>query len=176
MRSVTVGIDESNHGKFPEIYVAFFSENLEDGIKLKATKRKLRRKNEVIDESTEIGSFVYIVIQQEHQDAIDKTHPVQLKIRVLHELVTHCMNLEGTVIKQIIIDGNLRRGERKYFDEILPDLEPKLIAEPKADQRYIVVNQADHVASCLYRLYRDSKSEELKKFEESLIKLRLNRY
>lgn len=60
------GIDESNHGKFPEVFVAVASYNYQDSL-IVENSRRIRRENQLFS-SMKIRDYRYSVVTKEEYD------------------------------------------------------------------------------------------------------------
>ncbi|MDD5651168.1 MAG: hypothetical protein PHF86_12265 [Candidatus Nanoarchaeia archaeon] len=168
-RGGCVGVDESNHGRFPEIIVAAYSNNPEDQIISDLTKIRDKGNIEKI-----IGNrdFRYIIIHEVYSSMLN---PEDLRVMAICEFIKFFKNnnLEDPLF---IIDGMLNEKEHEQLDLILyPNFRPHMIIEPKADLHYPIVNIADHIANLIFKKYISQESID-KKLLEKIITPKIEDY
>jgi len=136
-----LGIDESNHGKYPEIFVAVYSDDIED---IKKTKLYKKRDHENIFSVLGERDFRYSLIPEEYTRILDKHY---INLLVFSNFIKHCGDLE-----LVIIDGEIRSYDLKQIERMIyPFSNPRIKCEAKADIKYKIVNVADHIANLLYK-------------------------
>lgn len=158
-----IGLDESNNGRFPTIYVATYSENMpklngDTLFKKERVHRDFRKKLGKISHS-----FLLL-------DYIDKDRIENYKMPgiVLASLI--CGENVGEFLK-IYVDGELFSRQKDYVKDILNasfGLEKGLIdvhSGKDLDRKVNLVNQADEIAHYLLRRpfikVRDSKNRKV---------------
>lgn len=159
-----LGIDESNHGRFPEIFVAVhsefdcdtkpaysLSEPLETIYKKQIPKVKKKRNIEITD-IVKKRDFKYLLLTEDYKDRFGYEG---VRAIAYAELIKSFSPLELVLIDREI-DPMLRENIARIVHPLpLPDI----IAESNADHRYPVVNMADHIARKLFRYYQPFKNE-----------------
>ena len=146
-----LGIDESNHGKFPEIFVGVFTETLSDTKKTQIPKRRGK------DVSKLLGSgrqYRHIRVLQDDADLIKSDE--KRKLVVFAEFIKFFGRLGG--LEQVIIDGLFPEGGISNLRKIIYPLNPIIVVEPFADETYNLVNIADGIANRLHRYYAGATS------------------
>ena len=139
-----LGIDESNHGRDPEIYVGVFSNNIDDIIKHEELIGKKRATAKTSSSALFENIFAYIMFRKEERESIGDYN---MKAIAFFELIKFFSGLD-----RIIIDGELRKTDYQKLQSLM-GTHPGITAESKADQHYKIVNTADHIANILYRHY-----------------------
>jgi len=160
--------DESNHFRDPEAFVGYFSQYKEDANPVLVERygqennqlpsrpglTKLRRKDIELPRDLCNRDFRYLLLTKKDLMYIFgrkykgiKGLEEKIKIIALSTLIRHFEPLD-----LLVIDG-LFSGKGLYLVETLTRfaLPKKVIVEPKADETYPGVNQADHIAYGLYR-------------------------
>jgi len=165
-----LGIDESNHCKSPEIYVAVFftkKKDIEDKLHIEKS-----RKNKNICDILCGRDFRYIIIPREHKEILGSG--TNIMTVVFTEFIKYFKDLDS-----VFIDGNVPFGVLINVENFLyPRSCPKLIGIPKADSKYPIVNIADRVANLLFRHHTQegSKNKIVGQYLEHLITPRLEDY
>ncbi len=164
-----LGIDESNHGQYPEIFVGVYSENLEDIIEHQKLP-KIRSVYRSIEPLLGDREFKYILISEKYGRLLRNQC---INLVVFSEFVHHFGNLE-----KVIIDGETNLFMLRDFKEILqPARYPVIECIPKADIKYPLVNIADNIANLLYRGFTKSHSSYVyKKYRANLIEPDMENY
>ncbi len=189
-----LGIDESNHGQIPEIFVATFSRERKDIVKKhnipklryrtienKFNKQDYGPKKEKSDRLTKFMQEKYKDLVIDYMQTnfkhilFDKTFYYTLKefqrIIAITEFIKHYEP------KTIIIDGNLYENEKEEISRLIhPIRNPEIIAEPRADTTYQLVNKADAIANHLYSKYKLQKPENRILHLEHLLTPKLEDY
>lgn len=170
LKMVWVGMDESNHGRFPEIYVAVYSDYASDGKETKGLTKKSKGNIETILKRRE---FRYILFSREHGNLIcDKNRFLIAACEFINYFNEEKQNKDIT----FILDGEYRASRIRDIKELLETKEkPKIILEPKADLKYPVVNKADLIARILHRKYATAKRIR-NHFPENIITPRIEDY
>ncbi len=164
-----LGIDESNHGKYPEIFVGVYSENLEDIVEHQKLP-KIRTARRSIDPLLGDREFKYILISEKYGRLL---HNQCVNLVVFSEFVHHFGNLE-----KVIIDGETNLFMLSDFKKVLqPTKYPQIECVAKADIKYPLVNIADNIANLLYRDFTRSHSSYVcKKYISNLIEPDMENY
>ncbi|MBN2459691.1 hypothetical protein JXB28_05375 [Candidatus Woesearchaeota archaeon] len=159
-----LGIDESNHGRFPEIFVAVYSlfdcdikpayslsEPLEVMYKKQIPKVK-KKKNVEISDIVKKRDFKYVLLTEDFKDRFGFEG---VRAIAYAELIKALSPLELVIIDRDI-DPLLKENMARI---IHPQKLPDVVAENNADHRYPLVNMADHIARRLFRYYQPFKNE-----------------
>lgn len=169
-----IGIDESNHGRWPEIYVAVTSDDPADVLPADKMMGKIRKKgghDERIAGVTRRHPYTHIRIT--NSQILGYGHRA-ITVMALVTLLRH-FESEADSLDRVIIDGTLHDTvDEQVLHHIMPrGFVGRLRFEPKADTTYPLVHDADTVASALHRYYdhfrSDKDSEE--KYERTRIDL-----
>ena len=143
-------MDESNHGKFPEIFVAVYSRNPHDLKEQKLIPKK--RKKEDIENIVEWRDFKYLVISEPEGKLLGAKNT---SLVAFSELIKAFSPLE-----KIIIDGEIRKPEMRELKKILyPTPYPTIHAVAKGDTKFKLVNMADQIANILHRHYYSTSQQ-----------------
>jgi glutaredoxin-related protein len=165
-----LGIDESNHGRYPEIFVAVFSTNPAD-IKKRWNLEKKRNKGNIFS-LLNGREFKHIRVTKDYGNFLDVN---DISLIVFSEFIKFFKdNLE-----LVIIDGEMKKGSNiEKLERILyPNPIPKIKVIPKADTKYEIVNVADRIANLLYRHYYHFKNvRDSRKYFEYLITPKIEDY
>jgi len=138
-----LGIDESNHGKYPEYYVAVYSPFLSDIAKTTGLPKQRRRRT--VESFLGQRDFRYFEITERYKESIGSYHAT--RIIALSRLINSFDNL-GTVF----IDGDLNSEVIEEIERVLyPSAIPKIETGPRGDTTILLVNMADALANILYR-------------------------
>ena len=162
-----LGIDESNHGRFPEIYVGVFSLN-ECSIRpgKYAKKRKKKRIENILDPAED---YKHLIIKQGYRDIFGGRG---IKIIALAEIIGSFKNLN-----RIIFDGFLDQKELMNLERILYPINIDLHTESDADRHFKIVSKADQIAYRLYNYYTNQFNiNNKKKYIGTLIDLDIKKY
>ena len=162
-----LGIDESNHGKFPEIFVGAFSNRDKDITKGDIGKiRKKGRQNNVIGSR----QFRYIIMSREYGELFGSYGAMAFVSYA--ELIRTFPN-----IKRVIIDGKISESEKiiRGLEFVLDEM-PEIDFIPKADIIIPIVNTADCIANSLYRYHTSNPREEKSHHLRNLITPDIKQY
>lgn len=150
-----LGIDESNHGRFPEFFVGVYSHIPQDVIehsenKLSKHRDKSRTIDSVLrDHAKQERDFRYIVLPEECAEEYGKH---QITLFIMSELVNYHDGLED-----VIIDGSRKKRDDIMTIKSMVDNPSHLSIRyrAKGDRLFQVVNMADEIAHKLFRNYAD---------------------
>jgi len=146
IRGFYLGIDESNHGQFPEIITGCVSSKVED-IEEKNEKIGKHRKKQSLE--TVIGKkpFSHVVAYQSDVDMIGGIYA--LKTVVYTELIKNTLD-----VKLVLIDGKHPDAIFNAMEALLyPNRLPEIKRKQDGDQYWPLVNRADQIAYALFRYY-----------------------
>ncbi len=156
-----LAIDESNHGKFPEVYVAAFSNNIDD-ISLK--NRNIIGKARCLDNIEKVvlnSSYKHLIVTS---DMVEEFGIVPVRLAVTAELISKFWN-----INKVLIDGYIQKSYLDELNKLFPEI--GLRVEIKADQWYPLANIADQIAYYLGKYYTTNLLDTLKKSETPIVHL-----
>ncbi len=166
-----VGIDESNHGRVPEIFVAVYSPYLGDIKRAKELPKK-RNKKEIAD-ILEDAEFKHLVISQEYRNLM--TDQGMLLVAV-SELVMDYSEAYGP-IDMVFVDGEIRPRTLEMIRENIKPVCTRILFEANADKTLPIVNRADYIANGLHRHYsRFKNAADSRKYLEKLVTLDIKKY
>ncbi len=170
MRFKYVGVDESNHGRYPEIFVACPSNDLLD-IEETSDKIGKSRKRKSIQDIVNGKLFYHIVVPELYVDILGGTK--ELKVVVFTEFISSFSGLE-----HLLIDG--KHGE-EIFESVeallYPDSIPDITTKKDGDQYIPLVNRADKIAYALFKYYcRQGHSWKKSGFRKVLITPKIENY
>jgi len=168
-----VGIDESNHGRFPEIHVGVFSPYEKDIVERKLTKIRGKKKNL----SNFLGGereYCHILIPDSSIKDIYGTDGI--KVISLAEIINY-YSKKGYSF-DIIRDGMLKERDITNLERILYPLKmPKLNALDYADETFHLVNKADAIANKLVRYYGNlRKNQSRTKYSKTKLDVDFEKY
>jgi hypothetical protein len=146
-----LGIDESNHGRYPEVFVAVLSDYIEDIQYNKEIIGKLRNENFDVKKKLEGRDFYYFVLTKK---IVNGRNLEDLRVAIFSEIINTFYNIETA-----IIDGEIPFVTLERINSHL-EYKPKLIVEAKADIHYPIVNFADAMAYFLYNHYIKESREK----------------
>jgi len=165
-----LGIDESNNGRYPEIFVGVYSENPEDMVvNSEGLSKKRKSPKKLINSILQEREFKYLVIDETYAGLF---HIKDIGVLAAAELIRAFENLET-----VIIDGEIRRAELKKLEELVK--KPVIILpEPKGDVKYPIVNAADNLAHILYKYHSECKrkNNDGRDYEDRLITPTIEEY
>ncbi|MBS3155580.1 hypothetical protein J4404_03745, partial [Candidatus Woesearchaeota archaeon] len=166
-----VGIDESNHGRYPEIYVAVFSQYPQDASPVIGLKKNRNKGN--LDLILKERDFRFILIPKEYKNFLS---PNDIAVVNVVEFIKYFTRNKPEYQIKYFIDGEFKQSYLNKIDRVLyPIRTPEIIIESKADVRYPVVNKADYIARLLHNKY--NKESDLPKYLfEKIITPRLEDY
>lgn len=149
-KKLVMGVDESNHGRFPEIFVAVFSRLEKDILEKKFIKK---RGNSNPLKSLGNRSYSFLQASKADYDRIPNKEFIGTIITSLfHEKKPNSFsNLE------LYIDGSRSPSQIIYTRDLLSEtceIPKDLISinhGPKYDQKYFIVNLADSIANHIFR-------------------------
>lgn len=158
-----LGIDESNHGKFPEIFVGCFSFDTRSIIEKRLRKnhsRSIKRRN--------LRGFPYkhIIFTKDFKDIIDPKNYDLVAIGELTKFYNNSMGLE-----KVFMDGEIKNKKEEKIIEMLYHINKKIkfISKPKMDEKINLVNEADNLANLFYRYYAVNNGKNKTKYLGSLL-------
>lgn len=175
-----LGIDESNHGRFPEIYVGVYSQFPQDINESTETLPKRRSNGNVFSELTG-RQFKHLLIPEDYKKIYG---PHNIRLIAYSELINAFSGDEFGELEKVIIDGPLREEDLRKLRLLLsltPNITPHITSDAQNDTKFEVVNLADRIANLLHRYYASSKSDsnlyvpylitpDLRKYDELLKK------
>ncbi|MDO8517497.1 MAG: hypothetical protein Q7S33_05225 [Nanoarchaeota archaeon] len=159
--SLNVAIDESNHGRFPEIFTAIASP-FEKDIIITPTK-KLRKDNSLLFKSLENGRDMrYSIISKKNYEKYGENLIIEVGLELITGLIKNCMYPKKL---NVLVDGYLKDSQidlfRKniaYYNLLEPrdinilDLPKEKGFKPKREKTYLGA-LADGFAHHLFRDY-----------------------
>ena len=122
-----LGIDESNHGRFPEIFVAVASFNYQDTVIFSGTQ-KIRNNTQSLFSSLKSRDYRYLIVGKEDYRIYGGK---KLMPKICSRLLGG-FNQNYDFLK-IFIDGEVNREQKKYLKEFL--------LEDKCETELISINQ-----------------------------------
>lgn len=140
-----VGIDESNHGRLPEYYVATFSLKREDPHPWEGL-HKVRRKTFSMPET-----YQWRYLSFSHDDKT-MLGDCGIKIVAATEFIRYFSEQYGRLFR-VVFDGTAHNDFilEQIARELYPERAPPIRFEKKADKKYPLVNASDAMAYSLYR-------------------------
>lgn len=149
------GIDESNHGSSPEIFVAVISEYPSD------TTISSRHPKRIQNPHTIFGymrkrDWKYTIVSRKHYDVYG---PHKIIVRATELLLRELKSEFGSL--EIYIDGELQRRQITEINRSFPGIHTKVSAIPKG-KKFRRTNQLIQLADSLANyLFRKKTPEEL---------------
>jgi hypothetical protein len=143
-----VGVDESNHGRFPEIFVAVASLNYQDSLIFPDSK-KVRKEQQLVS-SLRIRDYRYSVISEEHY----KRYSAKNIMPLVSSKLIESFSLECEFLN-CYIDGEFRSDQKKLLEGLIKNQESLIFQSvsikdvPKGDKRQTnyIISLADGWAS-----------------------------
>ena len=175
-----LGIDESNHGRYPEIFVGVYSTITKDKKKNEFSKirRNIRSIDKEISQNGLERDYMFISIPEEYSEYLNRD---QLALVAISELIVYHdipSNVGGTTLDMVLVDGNRSCSEVDKIKEIIHPHSPKINCIPKGDKFYRIVNFADLAAHALFKNYTSSSPKHSLEdtLDEKIITPDLNKY
>ena len=174
-----LGIDESNHGRFPEIHVGVFSNHRPDWRKGEYCKSRKKSMpiNGALRENNLERDYRHVLTPKDHTKIFSKD---QLALISITELVwffsEESFMLDDDGIEKVLIDGDKDPRGRDKLKEMIYPLTPKIEFVPGGDRKYRIINLADMAAYQLFRNYTSSNPDVEDRFKDSLLTPRLEDY
>jgi len=168
-----IGIDESNHGKYPEIYVAALSPNEREIIPSSTPLPKIRSKKSLETIVSGLDDYKYMKLSRRTMDFYGKLS--SLKSQVISTIL---VSFELNPSRMIVyIDGG---GSLEFHENILSlfnsnqskgNLLPQnLQFAIHGDQIYPIINKADRLA---YKIFREVERNPNYKLQKRYVSLPL---
>ena len=167
-----VGIDESNHGRFPEFYVAAFSEELEFLKRVVNPLIKIRNENDLEGIISEI-KFRWIIIPEDFSKFfLNRKDNIRLMAYI--EFMRYFNRESKDPV--FLIDRKLKEKEENIIRNIVLPYKSKIISETDGDMHYPIIHFADAIANYLYKTHTKGKDNILDKWGKYLITPRPDEY
>jgi len=147
VKTLYAGIDESNHGRFPEIYVSAFH-NAKKLITEKEMLPKIRHHKNTEDLLEKID-YSFVILRKDDLERLDKR---QAQGFIISSLVYRKRRAARNIGLSVFIDGEVPTSNLIYAKDIVSSMceIPKdcldFYAGPKLDKRLQLVNYADRFA------------------------------
>lgn len=166
-----LGVDESNHGRVPEILAVCYSNNPEDIVEGNYEKRRSKNLDK---RNLGFFDFRHIIFSREDLLLLNKKQPM---IIAVCEFAKYFLE-RGSNLEKIFIDGNLSLSQLDYLYRILEnlDISTEISFGPKYDQKIKLVNAADNWANALHRYYATNSGLKKKKYLSHLITPKIEDY
>ncbi|PJE81632.1 hypothetical protein COU58_01660 [Candidatus Pacearchaeota archaeon CG10_big_fil_rev_8_21_14_0_10_32_42] len=167
-----IGVDESNHGRFPEIIVSCASTN-KDYIKVKKFSKK-RKKIESKRIKTFKGfPYKYMIFTENFGFILNRENYKTIAIGEFSRFYSK----EG-IVESIFMDGNIPEHQVEKIFEMLYEIDKRIefCFGKDLDKKLKIVNEADNRANFLYRYYRDSPEKNKAKYLDYLLIPDLRKY
>lgn len=166
---IYIGIDESNHGRFPEYFVSVFS-GLEIDV-IKGNFGKIRTNSSSVQEinKSQIRDYSFLLVTKSDYGRISQNEFIGI---VVASLISGFVSSDLESIG-IFLDGEHLQPRKTYLRDSVSEIceVPKslvsLTCGKGLDKKYKVVNMADDIAHYLFRkctaemLSKDSKIRHL---------------
>ena len=163
-----MGMDESNHRRHPEIFVAVYSRFPQDIARHEKPLSKHRGRNSRLPQLGD-REFRHILVLRERQEILETEE--NIRVMVLAEFLKYFRGLELA-----IIDGDPKLREIDNLHRVIAPSEcPHIIYTARADVTYPLVNHADSIANHLFRYYKSSTGKK-KKYLSRLITPKIEDY
>ncbi len=166
-----LGIDESNHGRRPEIFVGCITPY--DGNIREAVIPKRRDKSESKRWKELLGlPYKHIIFDDEFKD-MDLGNYKTIAIGEFAKFYSQQFE-----ITKIFMDGNMRGPRLEKILEMLDEINShiKLVYGKDLDRRTKLVNEADNIANLLFREYVLKNGRNKDKYESFLLHPNLKKY
>lgn len=154
-----VGIDESNHGRFPEFFVCALSNFKKDTLESNSKFPKKRADHKRLFTNFINRDYSFLMA---FQDDYARIPPKEFIGIVISSLLDNKINNELEKII-LLIDGVLDLPRKLYIKDILSDIYSlertriKVFSGKDFDKKYKLVNLADEMAHYLFRNYNANR-------------------
>lgn len=168
-----VGIDETNHGRYPEIFVAAYSNNQKDVLTASnPVYAKKRHSHKGLPAKLTHRGYSFVIITRDLLEAYSEEEIFGAVISSLIAPIREPNPLE------IHIDGDIspKKEEQmfRYLDERSRMKGRKIIWGPKLDMRTPLVNLADETACWLFHKSLEKLTENPHEVMLSLLNQKIN--
>ncbi len=155
-KTLYVGVDESNHGRFPEYFVATFSDIISDVAK-GYFKKERDNHNQLLRKLNQ-RDYSFLLLNKSDLGNSPKRNAGKFKLidKITASLIRGAP-LEKFDRLEIMIDGDFSKDKLNYVGDAVSDLcsieKSRIIIEagPQFDEKYLLVNLADEMAHYLFR-------------------------
>ena len=173
MKKGFLGIDESNNGRYPRIYVCTFSVNPDD-IEKKSPSLEKIRKNQDLERVLGGKEFKYTPISKEEDDIIGQK---KMSTIVFSEFIYYYMKKYHN-IQEVIIDGcvpsSIINNVVGVIKNIMPSEDiPNISAIPHADELFPIVNASDGIANLVMHKYYEPRRKRKRENSKEHLQFRL---
>jgi len=165
---MNLGVDESNHRRYPEIFVGCYSKDA-DAIK----RGNLPKHRKTGHRPFYDYEYRHLRLEETHAQLI---HPRYFIVIATSELVRY---LEQTNrVEKVFVDGRLKEDQKAALEERLHALRHtiRLLEHKGLDRRIPLVNEADNWANRLHRYYSQPQDTPKNKYVDTLVTARLEDY
>lgn len=158
VEKVYIGVDESNHGKYPEYFAAVFSPFESDvrARKMKKQREKCKHQNLLSMLARERArDYSFLRLEQRDDEVLGKNKLGIIIASLIYETVESC-EIYGNFPEYIIfVDGIIDNKSISRARGLVSDLteveKQFFIIKPSSDERIPIVNYADEVAHFFFR-------------------------
>jgi len=154
-KKIFVGIDESNHGKYPEYFAAVFS-CFESDIK-KRKMEKQRDKNEhqsLLSMLSRERDFAFLRVDSCEEEKLQKNKIGIVVASLIYDFTRHSKNEEPSNYL-VFVDGHLTKhaidNARRIVTDITSLNENSIEIIPENDDEIPILNYADEIAHFFFR-------------------------
>jgi len=146
-----MGIDESNHGRFPEIFVAAFSRFPTDVLN-KYPLSKIRNHKKLFGHFSK-RDYTFLSIEENDFERVSKRdiHGIIISSLLLNELPPSFETLEIYIDGIISPEKKIRTKEIIYEHMNIEKSRLTILSGPQLDRTYKLVNLADEMAHYIFR-------------------------
>ncbi|MCF7799353.1 hypothetical protein K9M74_05620 [Candidatus Woesearchaeota archaeon] len=172
-----VGIDESNHGWFPEIFVGSYSPSTDNLVRGNFPKKRIKKRNQTKNYARKFANIPYVhtIFSETSKNIIGK---VNIPVVAICELARYVNGVSP--VDTIFVDGELLLEQVETIERLIYDFNKstKLHAEPRLDKKIRLVNEADNRANHFHHYYSShpDKGTRMDKYVDNLITPRLEAY
>ncbi len=167
-KDLIIGIDESNHGRFPEYFVAVSSQFESDALPLRvlANKNRPKSKSGCWKVFSQVGNRGYTFLSAEEDD-YSRISQRRFPGIITGSLLYKVFNQENINNLYIFFDGIWKRDQELYLRDYISEsfsIERNrilLTTGPDLDKKYKIVNLADRIAHTIFRWAPPSKISEM---------------
>lgn len=169
-----LGIDESNHGKTPEVFVAVYSDD-ERHIRLQEHLLEKNREKGNLGEELKHFDYRFVLFNHRFKQYFNE---YQIKAIAISEFISFFQNHEHFgALEKVIFDGELRRQDINLVRMILsPMPSPAITSVVQGDELIPLVNKADRAASLLFKYYTKNPGRRSGRYERYLLTPNLSLY
>jgi len=162
-----LGVDESNHGRDPEVFVAVYSDNPRE-IRARDQLLKKDRDNGQLERELKNYDYRFILFSRKFKQYFNEH---LIKVIAISEFISYFQNNEqfGN-LEKVVFDGELRKQDVDVINAIIePMPKPIITSAVRGDVTIPLVNRADRAAALLFKYYTKNRGRKSGRYEKYLL-------